>query len=83
MYSLMLVSRVSHNDLTFAFPSGSAVKNLPAMQDSQKMWVWSLGWKGPLEEGTSIFLPGESHGQMSLARYSPWGCKQSDTAEMT
>ena len=24
-------------------------------------------------------LPGESHGQRSLAGYSPWGCKQSDT----
>ena len=47
----MLVSGVPHNDLTFAFPSGSAVKNLPAMQDSQTMWVWSLGWKDPLEEG--------------------------------
>ena len=39
MYNLMLVSGVPHNDLTFAFPSGSAVKNLPAMQDSQTMWV--------------------------------------------
>ena len=47
----MLVSGVPHNDLTFAFPSGSAVKNLPAMQESQTMWVWSLGWKDPLEDG--------------------------------
>ena len=23
--------------------------------------------------------PGESHGQRSLASYSPWGCKESDT----
>ena len=30
---------------------------------------------------TPAFLPGESHGQRSLAGYSPWGCKESDTAE--
>ena len=30
---------------------------------------------------TPIFLPGESHGQKSLASPSPWGCKESDTTE--
>ena len=30
---------------------------------------------------TPVFLPRESHGQRSLAGYSPWGCKESDTAE--
>ena len=34
-------------------------------------------------EGTPVFLPGESHGQRSLAGYSPRGCKESDTAEAT
>ena len=29
----------------------------------------------------SIILAGESHGQRSLAGYSPWGHKQSDTTE--
>ena len=28
-----------------------------------------------------VFLLGESHGQRSLAGYSPWGCKELDTAE--
>ena len=28
---------------------------------------------------TPVFLPGEFHGQRSLAGYSPWGCKESDT----
>ena len=28
-----------------------------------------------------MFLPGKSHGQRSLAGYSPWGCKESDTTE--
>ena len=30
---------------------------------------------------TPIFLPGESHEQRSLAGYSSWGCKESDTTE--
>ena len=25
---------------------------------------------------TPVFLPGKSHGQRSLASYSPWGCKR-------
>ena len=33
------------------FPGGSAVKNLPAMQE---MRVQSLGWEDPLEEGMAI-----------------------------
>ena len=28
-----------------------------------------------------VFLPGESHGQRSLAGYSPWDCKEADTTE--
>ena len=57
------------------------VKNLPAMQET---WVQSLGLEDPLEKGMaihSIFLPGESHGQRSLAGYSPQGCKELDTTE--
>ena len=30
---------------------------------------------------TPVFLPGESHGQRSLAGYSPWGHKGSDMTE--
>ena len=30
---------------------------------------------------TSVYLPGEFHGQRSLASYSPWGCKESDMTE--
>ena len=34
-----------------ASPDGSAVKNPPAMQETQEMLVQSLGWEDPLEEG--------------------------------
>ena len=30
---------------------------------------------------TPLFLPGKPHGQRSLAGYSPWGHKESDTIE--
>ena len=53
------------------------VNNLPAMQ---KIWIQSLGWDNPLEKGMvtpPVFLPGEFHGQRSLAGYSSWGRKQS------
>ena len=33
------------------FPSGPAVKNLPAMQELQETQVQSLGWEDPLDEG--------------------------------
>ena len=35
------------------FPGGSAVKNLPAMQESQKRQVRSLGQEDPLEKETA------------------------------
>ena len=44
------------------------------------------GQEDPLEEAwppTPVFLSGESHGQRSLAGYSPWGLKESDTTEAT
>ena len=47
------------------------------------------GQEDPLEEGmatqqpTSVFLPGESHGQRSLAGYSPQGPKESNMTEVT
>ena len=33
------------------------------------------------EAMTPVFLPGESHGQRSLAGYSPWGRKELDMTE--
>ena len=50
----------------------------------QETWVPSLGWRDSLEVGManhSLFLPGESQGQRSLAVYSLCGHKESDTTE--
>ena len=35
------------------------------------------------QQPTAVFLPGESHGQRSLAGYSPGGHKKPDTTEVT
>ena len=46
--------------------------------------VQSLHREDALEKGmvtTPVFLPGELHGQRSLADYSPWGRKESDVTE--
>ena len=39
---------------------------------------WRRVW-----QPTTEFLHGKSHGLRSLAGYSPWGHKKSDTTEMT
>ena len=71
---------LSENSISFMVVQN--VKNLPAMQET---WVWSLGWEGHLEKRewlpTQGFLPGEFHGQRSLAGYSSWDYRESDTAE--
>ena len=58
------------------------VKIPPAMRET---WVQFPGWKDPLEKGMAlpipVFLPGEFHGQRSLAGYSPLGGKESDMTE--
>ena len=39
---------------------------------------WRRAW-----QPTPVFLPGESHGQRSLAGYGPQGHKELDTTEVT
>ena len=62
------------------------IKNLPASAGDMKYrfnpWVRKIPWKRAWQP-SPVFLPGESHGQRSLAGFSPWGCKESDTAEVT
>ena len=37
-------------------------------------WVGKIPWRREWQP-TPVFLPGEFHGQRSLAGYSPWGCR--------
>ena len=43
-------------------------------------WVRKIPWRRKWQ-CTPVLLPGKSHGQRSLAGYSLWGYKQSDTTE--
>jgi len=52
------------------------VKSLPAVRE---IWIRSLGWEDLLEKEMathSSILAWKSHGQRSLAGYSPWSCKR-------
>ena len=42
-------------------------------------WVGKIPWRRKWQP--TVLLPGESHGQRSLAGCSPWGPKESDTTE--
>ena len=66
---------------SWAFLVAQLVKNPPAMRET---CVWSLGGKIPWRREwlpTTVFFPGEFHGQSSLAGYSPWDNKELDTTE--
>ena len=43
-------------------------------------WVGKIRWRRAWQP-TPVFLPGEFHGQRSLAGYNPWGHKELATAE--
>ena len=65
------------------FPGGSVVKNPPANACRRckfRPWVGKLLWRKKWQP-TLVFLVGKSHGQRSLVSYSPWGFKESDSAE--
>ena len=67
-----------YNDISLV---AQMVKNLPHMLETQ---VQSLGREDPLEKGmatNSSILAWRIPWQRSLASYSPWGCKWSDTTE--
>ena len=66
---------------TWASLVAQLVRNLLAMQET---WVQSLSQEDPLEKGmqpTPGCLPGEFHGQRSLAGPSPWAHEESDMTE--
>ena len=69
------------------FPYGSAVKNLPAVQEMPvwslaSNWVRKIPWRRAWQS-TPVFLPKKSYRQRSLAGYSPRGCKELDMTEVT
>ena len=61
-----------------------AIKNPPAnagdIRDTDSIPGLEDPWRRKWQP-TPVFLPGESHGQGSLAGYSPWGQEESDTTK--
>ena len=71
---------------TWGFLDGSVVKNMSASEADTRDTVSvpglgrSIHWRRKWQP-TPVFLSGKSHGQRSLAGYSPWSRKESDTTE--
>ena len=69
------------------FPDGTSGKE-PACQGRRfkrcgfNPWVRKIPWRRTWQL-TPVSLPGESHGQKSLAGYGPQGHKESDMTEAT
>jgi len=63
-------SRAPYSQLTVHNPG----INLYRMNPHFKLMMWRRKW-----QPTPVFLSGKSHGQRSLAGYSPWDYKESDT----
>ena len=72
---------------SLGFPGGASGKEPGYQCRTYGMWVRSLGGEGltwrRAWQPTPVFLPGESHGQRSLAGYSPQGHKESNMTEVT
>ena len=87
------IAGVGHNLATKPLPPLSywasqvalLVKNPPATAGRRKRlgfdpWAGKIPWRRKWQP-TPVYLPGEFHGQRSLAGYSPWCREESDTTE--
>ena len=79
--------------IIFCLSSSSLWASLVAQRDGKESacrcggpgfnsWLRKIPWRRKWQP-TPVCLLGESHGQSSLAGYSPWGLRESDTAEHT
>ena len=69
--------------LTWGFPGGALVKNLPANvgHARERGSIPGSGSPGERNGNRSSVFAGASHGQKSPAGYSPWSCKELDITE--
>ena len=69
----------------FQFASFRLCREMPRQRSGKESlrrfdpWVRKIPWRRKWQP-TTVFWPGKSHGQRSLAGSSPWGCKELDTA---
>ena len=71
----------NNNGHVRGFPSGSVVKNPPAIQETWRHgfdpWDRKILWRRKWQP-TLVFLPGKSHGQRTLVGYSLLDSKELD-----
>ena len=72
----------THNDFNEGLPWWFSGKEstCPHRRHRLDPWVGKIPWRRKWQP-TPVFLPGEFHGQRSLADYSAWGRKESDKTE--
>ena len=75
-----LLSLVKHKWL---FPGDSESEESACDARDQALTPGSGRSPGGRHGNPLVFLPGEFHGQRSLAGYGPWGPKESDTDWVT
>ena len=74
--------KIYNSTTILGFPGGSDCKKSvsnagdPGLIPRSGRPPWRRKW-----QPTPVFLPAESHGQRSLAGYSPWGYTELDTTE--
>ena len=73
--------------LNVGFPGGVSGKKNPPANSGDGRDAGLIPWSGRYLEKEmathSSLLPGESHGQRSLADYDPWDPQESDMTEAT
>ena len=80
----MLFIHSMYNNLDLITPNSQSIPPPPPL--GNKSVVYKTHFKIPWRRAwqpTPVFLPGESHGERSLAGYSPWGCKELDMIKAT
>ena len=82
-----VLHRLIQTHLSLGFPGGASGKERVCQCRRHKRGGFHP-WMGKIPrrrawQPTLVFLPGESHGQRSLVGYSPEGCKELDTTEVT
>ena len=55
LYILLYCFIFSNRSTYYLFTDGSVIKNLPAMQETQETWVWSLDQEDPMEEEITTY----------------------------
>ena len=83
-FSVFVICILVYTTLYLGFPGGASGKESACQCWRCRFdpWVEKIPWRRKWQT-TPVFLLGESHGQRSLAGYSPWGPKELDTTELS